>query len=121
MNKDKHFLMIMHNIKKYLRFGYSQISCFLEIVLLKLRMFGFADKRSVLMTKFGETLYKSHNNGEFKLTDDFVTKIANEIKESEHEIKLAEQKIHTRREMAKNAYLDLMNKPGYVSHNEPSP
>jgi len=78
-------------------FGLSQVTGFMEILKLKLRIIGFADKRNGLFTKLGEIIYKASKNGGDPKADERSASCIEEIKKTELEISTAEDNINERK------------------------
>ena len=77
-----------------LDFGISQATRFMEILKLKLRIIGFADKRNGLFTRLGEITYKASKNGADPMADERSASCIEEIKRTELEISTAEDDIN---------------------------
>lgn len=82
-------------------FALSQSSGFMEILRLKLRIIGFADKRSGLFNRLGETVYKNFKNGAVSVDSGKAISCIQEIRQTANEITEAEQAINISKEKAK--------------------
>lgn len=83
--------------KDAIDFGISQVTGFMEILKLKLRIIGFADKKSGLFSKLGEIIYKASQNGSDPMADGRSAACIEEIKITELEIATAEDDINARK------------------------
>lgn len=84
--------------KNLVAFVWSQVRLYIDIFLLKLRIFGFADKQSGLFTRLGETVYKARSEGRVNLEDEAAVSIISEIDQSREEISNAEKEINSKKE-----------------------
>lgn len=82
-------------------FIWSQVRLFIDIFLLKLRIFGFADKQSGLFTRLGETVHKARSEGRVSLEDEAAVSIIGEIDQSREEISNAEKEINNKKEQSR--------------------
>ncbi len=78
-------------------FGISQVTGFMKILKLKLRIIGFADKRNGLFMKLGEITYKASKNGADPIVQERSASYIEEIKMTELEISSAENDINKRK------------------------
>ncbi|VAX19145.1 hypothetical protein MNBD_NITROSPINAE03-1799 [hydrothermal vent metagenome] len=78
-------------------FGISQVTGFMKILKLKLRIIGFADKRNGLFMKLGEITYKASKNGADPIAQERSAAYIEEIKMTELEISSAENDINKRK------------------------
>ena len=87
----------------------GQVSAFLDIFLLKLRIIGFDNKRSGLFTRLGEAVFRSVNTGAPPLSDHPSNAIIEEIRESGAEITAAEEAIISRKTRARADYDNFLS------------
>lgn len=86
-----------------------QVSAFLDIFLLKLRIIGFDNKRSGLYTRLGEAVFRSVNTGVPPLSGHVSNAIIEEIRESGAEINAAEEAIISRKTRARADYDNFLS------------
>ncbi|MBI4827763.1 MAG: hypothetical protein HY804_02955 [Nitrospinae bacterium] len=86
-----------------------QVSAFLDIFLLKLRIIGFDNKRSGLYTRLGEAVFRAVNTGAPPLSDHPSNAIIEEIRESGAEITAAEDAIISRKTRARADYDNFLS------------
>lgn len=72
---------------------------FVEVVKLKLRIIGFSNKKSGLLTRLGELALKSVDESKSLSDDDDAMKLVDEIREANNEITAAEEAINNRKEV----------------------
>lgn len=93
-------------------FGMSQVTGIVEILKLKLRIIGFADKRNGLFTRLGEMTYKMSKNGADPMADERSALCIEEIKKTELEISIAEDGINARKSATRLEREKFMAKKG---------
>ncbi|VAX19960.1 hypothetical protein MNBD_NITROSPINAE02-1371 [hydrothermal vent metagenome] len=72
---------------------------FVEVIKLKLRIIGFSNKKSGLLTKLGELAYKSVDEKTSLADNDDAMKLVEEIRKASHEITTSEEAINKRKEV----------------------
>jgi len=88
------------HFRAYFLFYLKQLSGYLEIVMLKIKIIGFANKRSGLFTRLGETAYKSAQRGSLDLGADELQGWVREIEQAESEMAKAEEAINVKKSLA---------------------
>lgn len=83
------------------RFFLRQSAGFLEIFKLKIRIIGFSNKRSGVMTRLGEVTHKAVLEGRLGQNDELIQKFSAEAKAAEVEISASEQAINAKRGILK--------------------
>lgn len=91
-------MSLINELDEVFRFGLRQSTGFLEILKLKIRIIGFSNKRSGVLTKLGEITHKAVVEGRLDTGDDVIRKFSSEARTAELEISSAEESINAKRE-----------------------
>ncbi|MBF0292023.1 MAG: hypothetical protein HQK86_07675 [Nitrospinae bacterium] len=94
-------MSLINELDEVFRFGLRQFTGFLEILKLKIRIIGFSNKRSGVLTKLGEMTHKAVVEGRLDPGDDVIRKFSSEARTAELEISSAEESINAKREALK--------------------
>ena len=94
-------MTIIGELKEVSSFFLRLSAGFLEILKLKIRIIGFSNKRSGILTKLGEMTHKAVVEGRLDPGDDAIRKFSEEARASELEISSAEEGINSKREKLK--------------------
>ena len=93
---------IMEKVRGLAVFGIGQFSSYIDILKDKLRIIGFANKRSGLYTKLGEMTYKSVKEGSLSHDGDGFGGLIEEIELTGSEITDAENAINDKKTKSKS-------------------
>ena len=94
-------MSLIGEFNEVFRFFLRQSSGFLEILKFKIRIIGFSNKRSGVLTKLGEMTHKAVTEGRLDPGDDVIRKFSSEARAAELEISSAEEGINLKREALK--------------------
>lgn len=94
-------MSLIGELNEISRFFLRQSAGFLEILKLKIRIIGFSNKRSGVLTKLGELTHKAVVDGKLDPGDDAIRKFSQEARAAELEISSAEDGINSKRERLK--------------------
>ncbi len=105
-------------VTRFLNFSVRQVTGFLTVIRLKLKVIGFSNKRSGQYTRLGETVHQIILDGGDVATDPEVVQLMDEIKASASEIRDSEKTIlETKAESEE----DRRNYQAESSHEKPAP
>ncbi len=99
----------------------SQARGFIDISRLKLRILGFSNKRSGLMTKLGETAFKAMEAGSSITDDAEALRLVDQIREASDEITKAEDEINARKAKGLKERREFREKGVPVKETDPPP
>lgn len=108
-------------LKETLMTAWRQVSHFIEIMRLKLRIIGFSNKRSGLLTKLGEAVYKNIAEGKPAWEDEKVKKLVEETRFAGEEISRAEEAIDRRKTQARSERDEYRGRLGSTKKEEAAP
>jgi hypothetical protein len=91
-------MSLIGELNEISRFFLRQSAGFLEILKLKIKIIGFANKRSGILTKLGEMTHRAIVEGRLDAGDEIIRNFSNETRAAELEISSAEEGINARRE-----------------------
>lgn len=98
-------MSLIGELNEISRFFLRQSAGFLEILKLKIRIIGFSNKRSGVLTKLGEMTHKAVVEGRLDPGDDAIRKFSQEARAAELEISSAEVGINSKRDTLKEDWV----------------
>lgn len=98
-------MSLIGELNEISRFFLRQSAGFLEILKLKIRIIGFSNKRSGVLTKLGEITHKAVIEGKLNPGDDAILKFSEEARAAEVEISSAEEGINSKRVVLKEDWI----------------
>jgi hypothetical protein len=94
-------MSLIGELNEISRFFLRQSAGFIEIFKLKIRIIGFANKRSGVLAKMGEMTHAAIVEGRLDPGDDAIRKFSGEARLAELEISSSEAGINSKREALK--------------------
>lgn len=98
-------MSLIGELNEISRFFLRQSAGFIEIFKLKIRIIGFANKRSGVLAKMGEMTHRAIVEGRLDTGDDAIRKFSEEARSAELEISSSEVGINSKREALKEDWI----------------